>query len=513
MSTKIAAAAATGGIKTLIFFQTIPNAVATKNRFASELGGVEIELTDEESQWFDVVVEELGGAEHAFIDIEKHKLVSPAVVHHGLLLPEERQLCESLFQRPDGASIMAATPTVAQGMNFPSELVIIAEDSRFEAEANKREVLQAQELLNAAGRAGRAGQNANGIVLVIPGRVVGIDLDDAKIGRHWMTLRKVFGQSDQCLDIDDPLSAILDRIHSKAVSSIELQRYAISRLAAGGLETSLKKTLAGYRARQQGKDDWIESRVASAVAFHKQQEPESDSELAVHQVSSTLGIALPVVTKLAADLTDAVIEKNRSIEDWRVWLFDWIAGNSGLFDQAFRPSSINELFGPEFALMEDSKERADHALPILRDLTRRWMAGETIRELQLVLGTAEDKLKWCVDARRFVLRVVPELAYLLGLPAFLVQRRSNEDDGLPAALAKLGACVRQGYSSVEEAALAYYMRSEKLARRAVLRQFELVKPYLKAPDDDETWDQAVSRVESAIVAEVNGRSSGWPFDK
>jgi hypothetical protein len=60
--------------------------------------------------------------------------------------------------------------------------VIIAEDSRFDQAKDRREVLQAQELLNAAGRAGRAGQNANGIVLVIPGKVVGIDLKDATIG-------------------------------------------------------------------------------------------------------------------------------------------------------------------------------------------------------------------------------------------------------------------------------------------------------------------------------------------
>lgn len=512
VSTKIAAAAASSGIKTLVFFQTIPNAVATKNRFSGELGEVAIELTEEESEWFDVAVDELGGPEYAFIDIAKRKLVSPAVVHHGLLLPEERQLCESLFQRPDGASIMAATPTVAQGMNFPSELVIIAEDSRFEAEANKREVLEAQELLNAAGRAGRAGQNSNGIVLVIPGRVVGINLGDAKIGRHWMTLRKVFGQSDQCLEIDDPISAILDRIHSKAVNASDLQRYVISRLANGGLEASLNKTLGGYKARQSGNHDWIETRVAAAVAFNKEQEPESEDELAVHQVSSTLGIALPVVSKLAEDLSSEVVAKNRNIKDWRVWLFDWIAANPNLFDQAFRPSSINELFGGEFAMLEDSNERAERALPVLRDLTKRWMTGETIREIQLALGTKEQDLKRCVDARKFVLRVVPELAYLFGLPAFLVQRRSKDEVELSSSLAKLGACVRQGYRSVEQAALAYYMRNEKLARRATMRQFKLVKPYLKAAPIGETWDQTVSRVESAIIAEINARSLDWDFD-
>ncbi|MBA4095634.1 MAG: helicase [Rhodospirillum sp.] len=509
VSTKIATAAADSGIKTLIFFQTIPNAVATKKRFVSELGARSVELTKEEQGWFDIAVLELGSAEHAYIDVDDGKLVSPAVVHHGLLLPEERQLCESLFQRADGAAIMAATPTVAQGMNFPSELVIIAEDSRFEAEANKREILEAQELLNAAGRAGRAGQNANGIVLVIPGRVVGIDIDDAKIGNYWTTLQKVFGQSDQCLVIDDPLTAILDRIHSKVAGSEELQRYAIARLSTGGLEASLKKTLAGFRARQKGKDVWFASRVASAVAFHEKQAPETDSELAVHQVSSTLGIALPVVKRLSADLTQNVIELNKTIKDWREWLFDWIEANADLFDQILRPSTIDELFDDSFATTTNSKERAKVALPTLRNLTRLWMRAAPLRDLQLALGTKPDKLKACLDARRFALRVVPELAFLFGVPAFLIQRKAERDDAdsteLPAALAKLGVCVRQGYRSVDHVALAYYLGSARLSRRQVQEQFESIKPYLSPTERSATWDQRVSRVEEAVIKAINAR--------
>lgn len=509
VSAKIAAAAARGRIKTLIFFQTIPNAVATKNRFIAELGKRSVTLTEEEKTWFQTAVLELGGSEHTYIDVDDGKLVSPSVVHHGLLLPEERQLCESLFQRPDGAVIMAATPTVAQGMNFPSELVIIAEDSRFEAEANKREVLGAQELLNAAGRAGRAGQNANGIVLVIPGRVVGIDIEDSKIGTHWSALQKVFGQSDQCLVIDDPLTAVLDRIHSKAVGSEELQRYVIARLSTGGLEASLKKTLGSFRARQKGNDDWVASRVASAIAFHEKQAPETEGELAVHQVSSTLGIALPVVKRLSDNLTEKVILENKTIRNWRDWLFDWIEANTDLFDQIFRPSTVNELFGESFASLEYGQERAKIALPTLRELTRLWMRAETLRKLQLALGTKPDKLKACLDARRFAIRVVPELAYLFGLPAFLMQRKAEGSHvvskELPAALAKLGACVRQGYRSVEVAALAYYLRSEKLSRRQVHEQFTQVMPYLRPAEGVETWNQTVLRMENAIVREINAR--------
>lgn len=60
----------------------------------------------------------------------------------------------------------------------------------------RREILQAQGILNAGGR-------SCGVVLVVPGKVVGIDLKEPTIGAHWTDLRETFGQSDQCLDIDD----------------------------------------------------------------------------------------------------------------------------------------------------------------------------------------------------------------------------------------------------------------------------------------------------------------------
>ncbi len=48
VSAAIASAASASGVKTLVFFQTIRNAVSAKNKISEELGEVEIALTDEE---------------------------------------------------------------------------------------------------------------------------------------------------------------------------------------------------------------------------------------------------------------------------------------------------------------------------------------------------------------------------------------------------------------------------------------------------------------------------------
>lgn len=60
-----------------------------------------------------------------------------AASHHSLLLREERELHESLFKRKDGLHALFVTSTLAQGMNLPSEVVIICGDSRFDLDADK----------------------------------------------------------------------------------------------------------------------------------------------------------------------------------------------------------------------------------------------------------------------------------------------------------------------------------------------------------------------------------------
>jgi antiviral helicase SKI2 len=345
-------------------------------------------------------------------------------------------------------------------------------------------------------------------VLVIPGRVVGIDLGDAKIGAHWTTLQKIFGQSDQCLEIDDPLTAVLDRVHARAAAADGFERYAVARLASTGIENSLKKSLAGYRARRKGDDKWLDERIQAAASFYKDQAAESKEQLAEHQVSSKLGVPLAVVTRLSPEIKD---DGTMTVTQWTDWFFEWISKNPDLFDQMFRPATIDDLLGGAINRVVDAKERAGIALPLLTKLTRLWLRGRPLSELQLAFGTSADKLKTCVDARKFVLRVVPELAYLFGIPAFLIQNRLAVEGGPPkdltASLAKLGACLRFGFESVELLALGYYMRTQKLSRREVHEQFESVSPYLKAAPNGERWERAVDRVEDAIIAELNRRAT------
>jgi superfamily II DNA/RNA helicase len=517
VSSSISAASAEKGVKTLVFFQTIRNATSAAGKISDLLEPVSIKLNDDEAMWLDSAIAELGNASHLFLQVKNGRVVQPATVHHGLLLPEERHLCESLYKRSDGINVLTATSTLAQGMNLPSELVIIGEDSRFDQVKGKREILKAQELLNAAGRAGRAGENSTGIVLVVPGNVVGIDLNASTIGTHWTDLREIFGQSDQCLDIDDPLTAVLDSVHTATEGTGEIERYTIVRLASGGkgdteieaLSNAIKSTLWAYLARQKQEESWLQERIDSATSFFSGQSPETERELVETQVAASLGLSVELVSRLSTELEKNGPSTDARVPKWRRWFFDWLSENPDLLEQVCRRQSLIDLLDKKtYEKFTTDEEKSNYALPILRKLTWLWMRGEPLSELEKVLGTAPKNLKTCNGARRFVLRVVPELSYLFGLPTLLHERaQANEDNPvpLPSVLTQLGRCVRLGFNSHEKVALNQIMRRARFSRRQLHQHYALVKPYLPSAPSSETWNQTLGRVKMGSDEEINAR--------
>ncbi|MEP7210091.1 MAG: hypothetical protein ABI740_04580, partial [Alphaproteobacteria bacterium] len=120
-----------------------------------------------------------------------------------------------------------------------------------------------------------------------------------------------------------------------------------------------------------------------------------------------------------------------------------------------------------------------------------------------------NKLGTCDGARKFVLRVVPELAYLFGLPLLIKQsqiKRGLSPDMISAGLAQLGRCARLGLDAHEKAALNYVLRSERLSRIEIHARFKVLEPHIKIAADPETWEQTVERIDAARMKEVSSRS-------
>lgn len=521
VAASIAATSADAGMRTLVFSRSIPNAVSISNKANELLGPCNVSLTDAEWRAYETAVDEFGDATKLYLKLKDKELTAQAGTHHGQLLPEERQLTESLFKRKGALSVLAATPTLGQGMNLPAELVILAEDSHFDADSGRRNVLDPEDLLNAAGRAGRAGENATGIVLVIPGRVVGLDDNENKIGARWSTLRDIFGQADQCLVLDDPFTTVMDRIHTHAAEVGDLERYVVARLAEtfegdGGeqeVRLGLSRSFGAFRKKLAGDADWVTSRTASALKLLEHGDQASAVEqLALRNLSSMLGIPEDVLERLAHDIVSDGVTSNISVSDWCNWLFTWFEQHPEDMFRLLKPESIEYLLGSAFKKIETDSARAKFAVPFLRSALQQWMEGAPLVELQDVISKKSRDTKYSTSARKFVIRVVPDLAHIFGAPfqvlSHLAEADADKGEAPSAVLAYLNLCVRRGYSCAEMAAFAVQMRSAKWPRRETHRSFAKLAPHLEASTDGESREQLDARVEAAADKEFEGRN--WP---
>lgn len=118
--------------------------------------GPSIGITDDIRFVQEYVAAELGGT---FPLVE---LLSKRVgVHHGGLPEEVRILMEWLFEKGD-LDVLAATTTIAQGVNFPVSGVVMAA-----TQYPYGETMPAEDFWNIAGRAGRVSQGQMGIVALV----------------------------------------------------------------------------------------------------------------------------------------------------------------------------------------------------------------------------------------------------------------------------------------------------------------------------------------------------------
>ena len=98
-------------------------------------------------------------------------LRSGVAVHSSALIDEEREAAESAF-RLGSATVMLATGTLSQGLNFPASVAIVAGTDVGGRQRSSETTSSA--FLNAMGRAGRAMVSAHGLALVIGNQPVAI---------------------------------------------------------------------------------------------------------------------------------------------------------------------------------------------------------------------------------------------------------------------------------------------------------------------------------------------------
>lgn len=494
VANSIAVRSAKAGLKTIVFVQQAGYAPTNADKIAEALEAPAT-LTAQESVLWAAISAELGGAQYS--------LVQPtlaALPHNGDMIPQERRLAESMFKRDGGAQVIVATPTLAQGMNLPAQVAILAGDKRQDEDG--RTDLEAHEILNAAGRAGRAGHLANGVVLLIPDPIVGFSPSGRPEQRAFDKLRSILPTSDQCVPMDDPVGPILDLIQT-GIAADPTVRYFVSRVRAG--ETAehatqkaievVQRSFAAYKAKQADEEAIFGQKVDALKLLLDQ----ATTDATVATIAASTGMAdqplLVIQQRFQANITAIPA----SIPAWVDWIVDFFVSDTMSFEALLGNDTSTVTYvvrgkktGGDLTPAEFSRLKAG---------LQAWISGRPFNEIELALGAAAARVKRCPRARDLVLKVANRSLYLIGAAIVEVAKGVYAAASLqppqPAVLDTLAFALRKGLDTPDKIAFAHRrptIRSRVLIHRSFAQ--ELGTP---APLAGETFEAVLSQTTARLA--------------
>jgi hypothetical protein len=458
VAARMAAAAAHQGLKSIVFVNTKNDAVSVAKTVSDRLGE-SVTSTETEQEYWDALEAELGSLEHSLIPTP-----AIAVPHNSSMLRLERELAERMFKRPDGAKVIVATPTLAQGLNLPAQLAILAGDKRADADKKGRQELEAHEILNAAARAGRAGHLANGVVLLIPEPIITFP-EDQSLDEHVVRkLQSVLPEDDRCVVISDPLEIVLDRLmQGNSVDPDVL--YVVNRMAAlqesegsDGSEAvlDLRKSLGAFSARQRNAEEEFNNKIAKLRAEVAHNTPEG-IESAVVELASRSGLSMDLLLRLRGRVTGEIGSLPDTIDGWVTWAIQWLIeddeARTALLDDVKR-SILGACGAKKDGVL--SGDRLQDLLPGVR----AWIKGKPLVEIEKKLGGAPTSAKGrhCPRARELVGTVIPRtFSFVMGLISHVVLEADpfDQQESLDRDVVEyLGTAIRKGYDTVGKVSFA-----------------------------------------------------------
>lgn len=475
VAARIAASSAHNGLKTIVFVNVKSHAVSTARQIAKSVS-VEVQETADESNRWRTLEAELGGLIHSLLDGP-----SAAVPHNAEMIRLERDLAERMFRRPDGAKVIVATPTLAQGLNLPAHLAILASDMRADLEGGGRKQIGAHEILNAAARAGRAGHLANGVVLLIPEEILFFEHDEPLSNNTVRKLQTVLPEDDRCLEMSDPLQIVLDRISTASLQDPDVE-YTLNRLSTAvtseGVDSeasshfSINNSFGAYFAAQRNASEEFGQQIESLKELLADRNMSAEDQFLL-ELAAQSGVSVSVLSNLHNRLRDGLDTLPVTIPGWVSWIFEWLVDDN---------DARYALFGREHAAMLGAvgrKVTEPLSANVMHELlpgVLAWLSGQPFRAIEVALGGNPDvaKERTCPHARKLVTRIVPMgLTFISGLVARTAEEISNitESEVIPhSVLECLPTAVRRGFDSPIKLAFAE-IKTELLSRVQIHQAF------------------------------------------
>lgn len=373
---------------------------------------------------------ELGGWDNSYI-----YMCNYATLHHSHLLPEERVLSEWFFKQSDGAMVMVATPTIAQGINLPADIVLIAGSSRYDQQTQGQERIEAHEILNAAGRAGRAGFRSHGTAILIPSKI--IKMENNSINNIWVELREeVFSKGDRCLVINDPIGNFMTdtQVQNDMVNRFQGSKESVTKY--------LQKSLYAYQMQKKGEEETFQKMLDNFV----NNLPTSENMSLVQSVAEKTGIDENTTSQLFERIPDDQILDiiQMAASDLLHCYTSILSTNTDIFSMLFHSNIVEEQAKKLVGLSADAVWTTD-AIISLFNLVHMYIKGCNYEEIDTKCCC--KKKDFVDNARIFVLRVIPEISYMCGVFVQVVLAKI-EEHGAELELSKdfksFASCIKEG---------------------------------------------------------------------
>ncbi|MFH0975889.1 MAG: DEAD/DEAH box helicase [Spirochaetota bacterium] len=485
------------GIKTLIFADSPKNAISIAIKAANLINdSKKIQYRDEDLKLLEICKVEIGSSDNIYETIE-----NKTGCHHGLLFLTERRLIEQIFRRNDatGINLLSATPTLAQGMNLPVELVILAGDDRYDVNFDSRKLLNAHELLNASGRAGRAGWVATGLVILIPSNIISIheSANATTLDKYWFELKNlIYSQEDQCLEIIDPLTLCLDAIQNESENNKREAEYFLQRLPklqTHNISDLLKKSFGYYKSKQKDAEkDYLEKILIIEDRISKLSVEKFDNW--IEAIATETGIKTIIINNIKNILLEITPTKN-TIE-WIDFILLWLKNNKEFCSEIMPIEKLKSILK---AKLKGNNISHEMLIPEIGSLLKLWMGGETITSMAEWI---DDKKEKCKNIREFIIRLLPSISFIFGLFPLVYRKmieNNNSEDVIPADFGSLAGCIREGFDCPEKLAMYQIkIKRDLICRVKIHQEYNKIKFEKIIDRSIETYDDLLKRVRKAL---------------
>lgn len=453
VATNIAIASAKNDIKTIVFVNQKTHAVSVAKAISDEVN-LEIAPNIYEEELWDALDIELGGLEFSLIERNQS-----AVPHNASMFRLERQIVESMYRRNDGSKVIVATPTLAQGLNLPAHLAILAGDKRTSKGSNNRKNLEAHEILNAAARAGRAGHLANGVVLLVPEPIISFPENHTLDNKVQDKLTSILPDDDRCVTIADPIDLLLDSIAVGKIDDADA-KYLVNRLtgtkAVEGYEDheslfNLKRSFGAFIARTKGSYEVYENKLNNFIEIVDQNTPDFVS-VSDALIASQSGLSTNLILRLRERLTAEMGLLPIDVTGWINWVFDWL-----VTDEEARSDLLSDSLDE---IVKCSRIKSEEVTPeqisAIKPAILAWVSGVNVSGIEKILlgGNGEDNLGKCQLSRVLIYSIISRtISYIIGLVASVV-KEVNPYDVQPELSSdlfdNLAQCVTLGFDSIDK---------------------------------------------------------------